>query len=273
MRSLLKRALAAYSRDGCATHGAALAFYALFVLLPVPIFVVSGAAKLVGGEIARSEVVAVLRALAGDRMAVTLGEALETASELTWGGAHLFGLASVVFGATAFFVELQEALNEIWRVPTGRFELWSFVRSRFLSFVMVAASGFVLLVLTLASAVTRGFGDRLIMALPFPLVASRVGGFLISLVVIAVVFSLVFRYVPDAEVSFRDVWLGSLATASLFVCGNELIGLYLRHTQLATAYGAAGSLVLTLLWIYYSALAFLFGAELTRLLGAGRAGG
>ena len=271
MRKLLKRILADYLTHGCVTHGAALAFYALFVLLPVPIFVVSGAAALVGSDLARAEVVEVLRALAGDQMAVTLSQALESANELTsWHGVKLFGLASVVFGSTAFFVELQETLNKIWGVPATGFGWWSFWRSRFVSFAMVAAMGAILLFLTVLGAAVRGFGDRLKVALPLPTIMFSVGGLLIALVVIAAIFSFVFRYVPDAEVAFKDVWLGSLGTAVLFVVGNELINLYLRYTKLATAYGAARSLVLTLTWIYYSALAFLFGAELTRILGVRR---
>jgi len=270
MRKLLKRAIDDYLTHGCVSHGAALAFYALFVLVPVPVLVVSGAAALVGGDLARAEVVEVLRSLTGEQMAATTSVLLETASELdSWRGAGLFGLASLVFGATAFFIELQDSLNRIWGVSTPGFSWKKFVSSRLVSFAMVAASGAVLLVLTLAHALARVFGDRLEVSWPLHLAVFRAMSFLLSLVVIALLFSLLFRYVPDAVVSFRDVWLGSLATALLFVCGNELIGLYLRHARLATAYGAAGSLVLTLTWVYYSALAFLFGAELTRGLGGG----
>ncbi len=274
MKKVLECSVGGFWSHGCVTHGAALAFYALFVLVPVPIFAVSAAATLVGGDLARAEVVEVLRALAGDQMAATLAEALDTSGELTsWRGAALFGLAALVFGATAFFVELQDTLNEIWGVPAEPFEWGRFVRSRLVSFVMVAASGGALLVLTLGGALARGFGERL-RALPWaPASGFGAGTLLIAFLVMAALLSLVFRYVPNAGVSFREVWLGSLATALLLVCGNELIGLYLRHTRLATAYGAAGSLVLTLTWIYYSALAFLFGAELTRCLGAASSAG
>lgn len=266
--------VAGFWTHGCVTHGAALAFYALFVLVPVTAFAVSGAAALVGGDLARAEVVEVLRALTGDQMAVTLGQALEETTELTsWRGARLFGVASLIFGATAFFVELQDTLNKIWEVPADSFEWRQFARSRLASFVMVAAAGGTLLVLTVGGAVARGFGERLKALRSLPAPAFGAGGLLIAYLVMAVLFSLVFRFVPDATVSLREIWLGSLATALLFVCGNELIGLYLRQTRLATAYGAAGSLVLTLTWIYYSALAFLLGAELTRCLGAASSAG
>ena len=268
MRALLVQVVDDYLRHGCVTHGAALAFYALFVLVPVPIFVVAALATLVGGDLARYEVIAALRSLAGDQLAATLVQALDSASELaTWRGAGLFGLASLAFGATAFFTELQDSLNRIWDVPPTGFEWRRFARSRLASFAMVAASGAILLVLTLAGAVARGFGDKLKVALKLPVALFGPFHLVAYLLVIAALCSLVFRYVPETEVSFRQVWLGSLATALLFVCGNELIGLYLRRASLATAYGAAGSLVVTLTWIYYSALAFLFGAELTRALG------
>ena len=254
------------------THGAALAFYALFVLVPVPIFVVAALASLVGDELARHEVIAVLHSLAGEQPTATLVQALEAASASgDWGGAGLFGLASLAFGATAFFVELQDSLNRIWEVPETGFEWRRFARSRLASFAMVAASGAILLVLTLAGALARGFGDKLRIALRLPPSIFGPLNLLAFLIIIAALFALVFRYVPESESSFRDVWLGSVVTALLFVGGNELISLYLRRASLATAYGAAGSLVLTLIWIYYSALAFLFGAELTRALGRRRA--
>ena len=273
MWTILHRAIGGFWEHGCVTHGAALAFYALFVLVPIPIFVVSGAAALIGGDVARAETVEVLRSLTGDQMAMTLAQILESASELTAGrGVRLFGLAALVFGATAFFVELQDVLNKIWNVPAGSFRWESFLRSRFFSFVMVVSAGTALLVLTLGGALVHGLGERLDGVLPLPPAVFGLGGVFLGFLVIAGLFSLVFRFVPEAAVSFRGVWPGSLATALLVVCGNQLIGLYLRHTSLATAYGAAGSLVLSLCWIYYSAMAFLFGAELTRQLEAGRAG-
>ena len=274
MKRLIQEAIGGFWEHGCVTHGAALAFYALFVLVPIPIFVVAGAAALVGDDLARAEVVDVLRALTGDQMAATLGQVLESAREPAGGRAvRLLGLAVLGFGATAFFVELHEALNKIWRVPVEIFDLRSFLRSRLFSFVMVAAAGAALLVLTLGGALARGFGARLMEAVPLPAAAFGLGSVLVAFLVMALLLALVFRFVPDAPVTFREIWLGSLATASLVLLGNELIGLYLRHTRLATAYGAAGSLVLTLTWVYYSMLAFLFGAELTRAFGDRRAMG
>lgn len=273
MKKLFARVLSDYLALGCVSHGAALAFYALFALLPVPIFAVSAAATLVGDELARAEVVRILRALAGAPTAATLAQALDAAGAVTsWRGAQVFGLASLVFGATAFFGELQDTLNKIWRAGADRSGWRAILRSRLVSFAMVAASGTALLALTLVSALARGFGERLNAVLPLPAFMSRLEGLVMALVVVGLLFALVFRYVPETDVSFRRVWLGSLITAGLFLGGNELLGLYLRHTPLATAYGAAGSLVLTLTWIYYSALAFLLGAVLTHRLGEGAEG-
>lgn len=271
MRELARQVVGGYQAHGCATRGAALAFYALFVLVPIPIFAVSALEAFVGGDLARSEVLDVVRALAGDQMAVTLGEALATSGELATGRvARLFALVSLLFGSAAFFVELQDSLNVIWGVSGGDFRLGRFLRSRLASFVMVAAAGAVLLALSLAGALARTFGERLEAVLPTLSPGLEAAGLLASLLVIAALTGLVFRYVPDVDLRFRDVWLGSVVTAALFVGGNELIGLYLRYASLATAYGAAGSLVLTLTWVYYSALVFLLGAELTRCLGEAR---
>lgn len=269
--ALLRQVTEGFLEHGCFTHGAALAFYALFVLVPVPVFVVSGAAALVGGDLAREEVVEILGALAGKQTALTLAEALETADDLPGGvAARIFALLSLLFGGTVFFVELQETLNEIWGVPAGRLDWRGFLRSRLASFVMVAAAGTVLLALTLGGVVARTFGEKLARVLPAAAPVLGVGGMLVSLLVIWALICLLFRLLPDRALSFGDVWLGSLGTALLFAGGNEVIGLYLRYSSLDNVYGAGGSLVLTLTWIYYSALAFLFGAELTRALGERR---
>lgn len=267
MSRLLQRAISGYADHDCVSQAAAMAFYALFALLPVPIFVISGAAALIGADLARAEVLEVIQELAGEQMAVTLREAFDSAGELTsWREARLYGLASVVFGATAFFVQLQETLNRIWGLPPGSFRWRSFLRSRLVSFAMVAAAGGVLLALTLSATLVRALGDRIEVTVPRLAFLYGLGSGLLAFGAIVLVFALVFRHVPDHEIAWRDVWLGALATAVLFVGGNELLGLYLRNARLATAYGTAGSLVLTLMWVYYSALAFLFGAELTRAL-------
>lgn len=267
MKELARQVLAGYRAHACATRGAALAFYALFVLVPIPIFAVAALEAFIDGDVARSEVIDLLRALAGDQMAVTLGEALATTGELSTGRvARAFALVSLLFGSAAFFVELQDSLNAIWGVSEDGFRLGRFLRARMASFAMVAASGAVLLALSLVGALARTFGERLQAVLPTLSPTLAAAGPLASLLVIAALSSAVFRYIPDVELRFRDVWLGSVVTAALFVSGNELIGLYLRYASLATAYGAAGSLVLTLTWVYYSAMVFLLGAELTRCL-------
>ncbi len=267
MKELARQVLGGYQAHGCATRGAALAFYALFVLVPIPIFAVAALEAFVGGDLARSEVIEALRILAGDQMAVTLGEALATSGELATGRvARLFALVSLLFGSAAFFVELQDSLNTIWGVSEGAFRLERFLRARLASFVMVAAAGAVLLTLSLAGALARTFGEKLRAVLPTLSPTLEIAGPIAALLVIAALCGLVFRYIPDVELRFRDVWLGSVVTAALFVGGNELIALYLRYASLATAYGAAGSLVLTLIWVYYSSQVFLLGAELTRCL-------
>lgn len=269
MKKLLARVVPSYLAHGCMTRGASLAFYALFVLLPIPIFAMSIAAELLGDEVARREVLRLLTELGGRQMAATLSEALESGVvPVGWRGANLFALASLLFGSTVFFAELQDTLNVIWRVPSVSSGWRGYVRARLLSFLMVGASGAAILSLVLLSTLTREFGERLAKVVPIPMFLSRIEGTLFSLLVLALLFALVFRLVPDVRISWRQVWPGALLTAGLFLGGKELLALFFQRTPLATAYGAAGSLVLTLTWIYYSALAFLFGAELTRDLAA-----
>lgn len=271
MRSSVQRAVSGFWDHGCVTHGAALAFYALFVLVPVPIVVMWVVAAIFGEQLAAGEVVEVLRTFTGEQVARTLGAALATAGDPAGGtGSTLFVVASLTFGATAFFVELQETLNKVWEVPSAGFEWRSFLASRGFSFVMVGVSGAVLLVLTVAGVAVRTLGHHWIdgAIAAGPLLAG--GRLVLTVAVLTALFGLVFRFVPEATVSLSDLWLGALVTAMLFVVGSELIGLYLRYAALATVYGAVGSLVLTVTWVYYSSLAFLFGAELTRALGERR---
>jgi membrane protein len=181
--------------------------------------------------------------------------------------ATVTGIATLVFGATGAFAALQSALNHIWEVqpdPSGK-GLWKLVRSRFLSLAMVLAVGFLLLVSLVVSAALSAL-DRYSRSLvsgidEFWLVLN----FFASFAVVTVLFALMFKFLPDAEIEWRDVWGGALVTALLFNFGKSAIGLYLGNTTVSTAFGAAGSLVVLLLWVYYSAQILFFGAELTQV--------
>jgi membrane protein len=178
--------------------------------------------------------------------------------------ATLIGLVTMFLGATGVFTELQDSLDTIWEVqPKPGLGLWEMVRSRFLSFAMVLVIGFLLLVSLIVSALLTALTNTFSGFLPEQIQLVQAGNFAVSFIVITFLFALIYKVLPDARVAWRDVWLGAAVTAILFTVGKSLFGLYLGHSTIATSYGAAGSLVIVMLWTYYSALILLFGAEMS----------
>jgi membrane protein len=178
--------------------------------------------------------------------------------------ATLIGLATMFFGATGVFTELQDALDTIWEVqPKPGLGILEMIRDRFLSFAMVLVIGFLLLVSLLTSAFLTALTNRFSGMLPAELKFVQAGNFVISLIVITFLFALIYKVLPDVHVPWRDVWLGAALTAILFTVGKSLFGFYLGHSTIGSSYGASGSLVIVVLWTYYSALILLFGAEVT----------
>ena len=176
------------------------------------------------------------------------------------------GIAVAVFGASGVFGQLQDALNTIWGVkPKPGAGLWSFLRARFLSFAMVAGVCFLLLVSLTVETVLRGLNSYLKSVWPGGDTLALVIFFLFDLIVITLLFAMIFRYLPDAKIAWRDVWVGATVTAVLFVIGKFFLGLYLGSGAAGSAYGAASSLITLLLWIYYAAQIVLFGAEFTQV--------
>lgn len=249
------------------TRSAALAFYTLFSLGPVLVVAVAIAGAAFGEEATRAELERQVRMLAGSDAAATVRQVLGAAGEPElrgWAGA--VGVVTLLIGASAVFGQLQEALNAIWEVKPrpGRL-IRSFLRKRLLSFGLVLAVGFVLLVSLVLSAGLAAFGGYLQRRLEIPaglLSALDFGAFL---VVVTFLFGLIFKLLPDAAIAWRDVIVGAVATALVFSVGKELIGLYLGRSEVASVYGVAGSLVLLLLWIYYTSMILLLGACFTRV--------
>ena len=202
--------------------------------------------------------------LVGDNSALLMDRAISEAQDTGTGAAVVIGIGALLLGATGVFGQLQDALNTIWEASqrkTGG--LWGLIRSRLLSLAAVFGTGFLLLVSLAVSAAIGGLIERAsqINTLePFLVVLDLVT----SVSVITVLFALMFKFLPDVEVAWRDVWLGAFVTAVLFVIGKFGIGLYLSMSDVGSAYGAAGSLIIVLAWIYYSALILFFGAELTQ---------
>jgi membrane protein len=261
---LAKKSVTAWSADRASTMGAALAFYSAFSLAPLLMIVIAIAAAVFGADAARGAIVERLGSIVGPVAAVAIQELLKAAQEPRTGLlATVIGIATLLIGATTVLVELQDDLDYIWKAP-ARSGVVTMLRARLLSFLIILAIGFVLLTTQLLSSAVTAFGDYLTPY--FPNVALRllgVANFLFSLVIVTVLFAILYKWLPNVRIAWRDVWVGAFATAVLFSIGRIAIGVYLGRSAIASAYGAAGTLVALLLWLYYSAQVFLLGAEFT----------
>lgn len=275
--AMLKATYARFNADKVPRLAAALAYTTIFAIAPLFIVVIAIAgtalayAHAAGGghQAVEDGLIASVRHAAGDQAAQSV-RALVTASFGHRGQslvAQVLGWIMLIVGAAGLFAALQDALNTIWHVELPRRGLWVVLRERVASFGMLLAMGFVALVTTVINAAIAVVSSRFASLLPFPGAAAvfTLANWVISVAVIALVLALIYKYLPDTEVAWRDVWTGAVATAVLFVVGQSVIALYLGRAGIASAYGAAGSLLVVLLWIYYSALILLFGAAFTRV--------
>jgi membrane protein len=249
---------------------AALAFYALLSLAPALYLVVAAAGVVIGRSAARSEVISWSAQMLGSGGARFIGEVLDRGGS---GGsfATIAGVLSLAYGATVAFGALQDALNLIWEVPPPeRGYIKQFFIKRLISFLAVMIVGVLLLVSLLTDAITSAAGKLMPQALPATEFLLHTANFVASLILVTVLFALLYRILPDSWVAWRDVWTGAAITALLFSTGKALIGLYLGHSTTSTPFGAAGSVVIFLLWVYYSAQIFLFGAEFSEVYAVAR---
>lgn len=263
---LLKRVSQAWRDDHVPSMGAALAYYTVFSMAPLLLIVVAVAGLVFGQEAARGEIAVQLRSLMGAKGAMAVQELLTRLDRPAEGSAvTLAGILLLFVGATSVFGELQDSLDRIWRVPSraGSHGWIALVRARVLSFGMILAIGFLLMVSLVVSASLAAIGSRLSPTfgdwIGLAAISNAVGSFLL----VATRFALIYKVMPRARVDWQDVWIGALFTALLFTAGKSLIGLYIGTSAVASAFGAAGSLVVVLVWVYYSAQIFLFGAEFT----------
>ncbi|MDO8681625.1 MAG: YihY/virulence factor BrkB family protein [Acidobacteriota bacterium] len=267
MLRMLGSAGRAWWDDDALRLGASLAYYTLFAIAPVLLVATAIAGMFFGTEAVRGEIVGQLDQLLGREGALAVQSLLEGASQRRAGIlATVIGSIAFVAAATGAFLELQVALNMIWRVkPNPRASLTAFLMDRVRSFGLVVAIGFLLLVslaVTAALAALTAWLSRLSPGLP--LVWSGVN-MLVTLVVTTGLFALLFRFLPDVRLRWRDVTTGAFVTAVLFTIGQQVIGLYLGQSSTASSYGAAGSMMILLLWVYYSCQILLYGAEFTRV--------
>jgi len=261
------KALQAWWDDDAPRLGASLAYYTLFAIAPILLVAIAIAGMVFGPEAVRGEIAGQLDGLVGREGARAVQGLLEGASQRRASvTATIIGGVTFFVAATGAFLELQAALNTIWRVKPNPSVNWrAFVMDRVRSFGLVVAIGFLLLVSLAVSAglaALSGWLDRRAPGVP---VLWNVVNVFVSLGVATVLFALLYRFLPDVKLQWRDVGVGAFVTAVLFTIGKQLIGLYLGQSTTASSYGAAGSVIVLLLWVYYSSQILLFGAEFTRV--------
>jgi membrane protein len=265
--SLVKQTVAEWSTDSASSRAAALSYYSALSISPLLIIGISIAGLVFGPDHVRGQVMGQIEGLVGTGGAEVIDSMLRSTNS-TSGGiiATAIGLATLLLGAGGVFVELQDALNHFWGVdPPEGTGVWDFVRNRLLSFAMVLGIGFLMLVSLLLSAVIAALGGFVTGLMPSFQIAAQVINAVLSLGIITVLFALIYKVLPNVQLHWRDVWVGAFVTATLFTIGKFLIGFYLGRASTASPYGAAGSVIVILLWVYYSALIIYFGAEFTKV--------
>lgn len=247
--------------------GAALAFYTSLSLSPILLIVVFLSGRIFGDDVARQQVVSQLHDLVGEPGA----SAVETMMANAWAEgagplAAAVAIGTLLVGATGVFAQLQDALNDIWGVePKASVGLWGLLKDRVLSFAMICGLAFLLLVSLVANAALNAVGGYVGGLLPNWSYVLQLANVIVSFGVTLLLFAMIFRLLPEAKIAWSDVWIGAGITALLFGVGKYLIGVYLGRSAVGTTYGAAGSFVVLLLWVYYSTQIVLFGAEFTQL--------
>ncbi|RYG21141.1 MAG: YihY/virulence factor BrkB family protein [Chitinophagaceae bacterium] len=267
--TLLKDTFSEWSNDKASRLAAALAYYTVISLPPLMIIIIAVAGAVFGEEAARGQVVTQLQGLIGKDGAEAIEAVITSASGSGKSAgivASLISLGVLIFGATAVVIQLQDALNTIWEVAPkpGNF-LRSFIFNRLLSFGMILGIAFMLLVSLVMSAALAVVSNYLGELAPGMKILGSLIDFAVSTGVVTILFALMFKYLPDAKIAWRDVMIGAFLTALLFNLGKYLIGLYLGKSAFGSTYGAAGSLVVLLAWIYYSAQILFLGAEFTQV--------
>jgi membrane protein len=264
---LLKRTYTEWSRDKAPRMGAALAYYTIFSLAPLLVIAIAIAGFVFGREAVEGRITYEIQGLIGAESARAVQTMIQSAHKPAHGlVATIIGVVILLVGASGVFTEMQDALNTIWKVDTTcKTGVWNLVKYRFLSFGMVLGIGFLLLVSLLLSAALSAMATYASSFLPIPPVALHAVDFLFSVFFIAALMALIFKLLPDVKIAWGDVWVGAALTSLLFTAGKFLIGFYIGKSVTMSAYGAAGSVVIILAWIYYSAQLLYFGAEFTHV--------
>jgi membrane protein len=271
MFNLLKDTFREWREDGANRLAAALAYYTTFSLAPLLVLIIAIAGLVGGREAAQTQTMAQVQDLLGSDGREFVQGMIESASKPTTGlVATVIGAVTLLFGALGVFGELQNSLNTIWEVkpkPARNFldGIRRFIIKRLLSFTMVLGIGFLLLASLVISAALSALGEYIGNRWTLADFWLQLLNFLISFLVITLLFAMMFKFLPEIKIAWKDVWLGAAVTSALFTLGKFLIGLYLGRSEVGNTFGAAGSLAILLIWIYYSAQILFFGAEFTQV--------
>ena len=258
-----------WSEDNPFQLAAALAYYTLFSMAPLLLIAIAVAGSVFGREASQNQIIGAIEDLVGVQSARAIQAVIESAGQRPDSGffASAIGMIFLLLGAGGVVGQLQDSLNTIWRVvpKTGRGMIMGFLQDRLVSYSMVLGVGFLLLVSLVISAVLTAVSGIVGSFLPIDAATAHILDLVVSFAFITVLFAVIYKFVPDVRIAWRDVWIGAATTSLLFSVGKFLIGFYLGHSTVTSIYGAAGSLVTLLLWVYYSSLMFFFGAELTQV--------
>lgn len=262
----MKDSVTAFIEDDMLSKGASIAFYTVTSIAPVLVIVIAIAGLAFGQEAARGALTGQLSGMMGQQSAEILQTAIKSASGKSSGIiGTILGLATLIVTASGVFGEMQSSLNIIWKAQPKGGTVTRLLRARAASLGLVAALGFLLLVSLVISAVLTAFGDFVNGVFPFGKLILSLLNFVVSFAMITALFAAIYKVLPDTYIEWKDVIVGSVVTALLFIAGKSLIGMYLGSSAIGSSYGAAGGLVVLLLWIYYSAQVFLLGAEFTKV--------
>lgn len=264
---LIKETISDWSEDKAPRLSAALAYYTAFSLAPILVIAIAIVGLVFERGLVQERVIQGLGGIAGEGGANLIRTMLDASQNLGSNiVATMIGIVALIFGATGVFGQLQDALNTMWEVaPKPKQGVLEYIRSRFFSFTMVIVVGFLLLVSLVISAALSALHEWSLSLFPGFEIVVQIINIIVSFGVVTLLFALLFKYVPDAEIRWRDVWLGAAITALLFIVGKQLISLYIGSSDPGSKFGGAGSLIVILLWVYYSALICFLGAEFTQV--------
>ena len=268
MLPLLKQTASEWMEDDAPSLGAALAYYTVFSLAPLMTIAIAIAGFFFGKEAAQGQIFDELRVLLGEEGGKAIEEMVQSASAQPTVGvvATVISVIILLFGASGVFGQLQASLNRIWGVkPKPGRGVLGMIQDRLLSFGFTLVVGFLLLVSLLLTAGIALVADLAGGLMPASETLTQLLNFVLSLAIITLLFAMIFKFLPDAKIAWRDVWIGAFLTALLFTVGKFALGLYLGKSSVASSYGAAGSLIVLLLWVYYSSQILFFGAEFTQV--------